>query len=202
MVEIKKMSGSEKIEIIGKELYGDKFSIKDLKISNIYKQVYDKLVFGIYHEMDKGFLITGSIGVGKSAMMKVIQRLFKDTQRRFKWVSGYELRDLSECMTIREIKALYGSNLKCDLYIDDIGISVEVNRFGNNVNIISEIIMERYDLFVNSGYRTHLSSNVIATMIKNDKNTPTLENIYGLRVLDRIKEMCDLIIWNGESLRK
>lgn len=202
MVEIKKMSGSEKIEIIGKELYGDKFSIKDLKISNIYKQVYDKLVFGIYNEMDKGFLITGSIGVGKSAMMKVIQRLFKDTQRRFKWVSGYELRDLSECMTIREIKALYGSNLKCDLYIDDIGISVEVNRFGNNVNIISEIIMERYDLFVNSGYRTHLSSNVIATMIKNDKNTPTLENIYGLRVLDRIKEMCDLIIWNGESLRK
>lgn len=202
MVVTEKLSGSKKIEIIGKELYGDDFSITEHKAREVYKTVYERLIIGLKRKKSKGVFITGSIGIGKSAMMKVMQRLFKDTQRRFKWVSGYELRDLSEELTIIEIKELYGANLKCDLYIDDIGFSIDVKRYGNTVNIISEIIMERYELYVGSGYKTHLSSNVVAAIKNNEKNLPTIEKIYGLRVLDRIKEMCDLIIWNGESLRK
>lgn len=196
------MSGAEKIKSIGIELYGKDFSIDETVIREVYKKVYDRLVLGIRRKKSKGVFITGSIGIGKSAMMKVMQRLFKDTDRRFKWVSGYELKDLSEEMTIMQIKALYGASLKCDLYIDDIGFSIDVKRYGNTVNIISEIIMERYDLYVSSGFKTHLSSNLAADIRNNERNIPTIKKIYGARVLDRIKEMCDLIIWNGESLRK
>lgn len=197
-----KISGSETIEIIGKDIYGDKFSIKDPKRNSIYKTVYNQLILGISDSNAKGIFVTGGVGVGKSAMMQVFQMLFKDTERRFKRVSGYELKDLSEELSVAQIKALYGSGLKCDLYIDDIGFSVDSKRFGNTINIISEIIIDRYELFVNSGYKTHLSSNILAFLKNNETNTPTIETMYGVRVLDRIKEMCDLIIWKGDSLRK
>jgi DNA replication protein DnaC len=183
-------------------MFGNSFSISNPETFEVYKKVYERLLIGLKRKKSKGVFITGSIGVGKTAMMKIIQRAFKDTERRFKWVSGYELRDLSEQMPIMEIKGIYGANLKCDLYIDDIGLSIDVKRYGNTVNIISEIMMERYELYVYNGYKTHLSSNIVAAVKDNSKNIPTIEKIYGARVLDRIKEMCDLIIWNGESLRK
>lgn len=189
---------SEAIEIIGKEIYGEKFSIEPPKT----KQLYKKLFGIISGKKPKGAFITGSIGVGKSAAMRVMQKLLKDTENKFLWVSGYELKDLAEQITAGEIKAMYGYQLKCDLYIDDIGFSVDVKRYGNTVNIISEIIMERYELFISSHYKTHLSSNIVASLKEDKPNTPTIEKVYGLRVLDRMMEMCEMIVWNGESLRK
>ena len=62
--------------------------------------------------------------------------------------------------------------------------------------------MERYELFITSGFKTHLSSNLVTAIKNNTENLPTLEKVYGNRVLDRVKEMCDLITWKGESLRK
>jgi len=188
---------SEAIIIVGKQFYGDKFSLENKQTKDFYKKIFTSI-----YKNEKGIFITGSIGVGKTASMRIMQRLLKDTERRFKWVSGYELKDMSETYTSAEIKEYYGKSLLCDLYIDDIGFSLDVKRYGNTVNIISEIIMERYDLFITSGYRTHLSSNIVAYLKNDDGKTPTIEKMYGNRVLDRIKEMCELIVWNGESLRK
>jgi DNA replication protein DnaC len=178
-------------------MYGDGFSL-DGKISASYKKVYEHFA----KKSRKGVFLIGSVGIGKSAMMKIMQRLFKDTDRRFKWVNSYDLKDMAEQVTTGEIKSLYGYDLKCDLYVDDIGFSSDVRRYGNTVNIISEILMERYDLFINSGYRTHLSSNMLVSIKNNEKNIPTIETIYGARVVDRLREMCELVTWNGESLRK
>lgn len=193
------MRTSEIIEIIGKRLYGDKFSIQGKEIFVVYKRIYDNLV----KEQKigkKGFFVIGDVGVGKSAMVKTIQVLLKDTEMRFKWVNAYELKDLSELYNIAEIKAIYGRESNCDLYIDDVGFSFDVKRYGNTINIISELIMERYDLFVNSGIKTHFSTNLLIS--SEDQNIPTIEKLYGNRVLDRIKEMCELIPFNGQSLRK
>ncbi len=150
--------------------------------------------------MQGGFAYDGIVGIGKSAMMRIFHRMFKDTERKFKWVSGLELKDMAEQMTTGEIKNIYGYGLKCDLYIDDIGFTVDVKRYGNTVNIISEIIMDRYDLFISSGFKTHLSSNIVTST--QDANTPSIEKIYGNRVLDRVVEINELIVWNGKSLRR
>lgn len=191
---------SELIVQIGKEAYGENFNLEEGKIKEAYKQVYQTFCNRLKGKSKKSVFLIGGVGVGKTAMMKVYQRLLKDTESRFKWVNSYELKDMSEIMTISEIKDVYGRNLNCDLYIDDIGFSIDVKRYGNTVNIISEIIMERYDLYIQSGYLTHFSSNIIPTS-KID-NLPTIEKMYGVRVLDRMKEMCNLITFNGESLRK
>ena len=127
--------------------------------------------------------------------------MFKDTPSRFKWVNAYELKDLSEIYTTLQIKEMYGYDLKMDLYIDDIGVAVDVKRYGNTVNIITEILMERYDLFINSGFKTHLSSNLL-TSVLNESNSVTLKSVYGARILDRIIEMTSVVIFKGDSRRK
>jgi len=200
MVE-KILTGQELIKLIGTELYGEKFSIENENVKKAYKKVYDCFIEGL-NTKNKGVLVIGNIGVGKSAMMKVIQRLFKDTDRCFKKVNSTELKDMSEELTSGQIKDVYGYELKQDLYIDDIGLFSDVKRYGNTVNIISEIILERYNLFVECGFKTHFSSNVVAALTNKESTVPTLEKMYGNRILDRIKEMCYLIDFNGESLRK
>ena len=201
-MEKEKTTVSDLIFDIGKIIYGEKFDISDVSINKLYKQSYSVFKNRILGKSNKGVFVVGGIGTGKSAMMKVMQKLLKDTDCRFKWINGYELKDMSETYTLSEIKEYYGKSLLCDLYIDDIGFSIDVKRYGNTINIISEIIMERYDLYIESGFVTHFSSNILPMIKENTKNLPTIESIYGARVLDRMKEMCELITFNGQSLRK
>lgn len=195
-------TGKDAIIFLGQQMYGVEFNLDNPIISKAYQSVYEYFLKKGKNKSKKGILIIGGLGVGKSAMMKVMQRLFKDTESRFKWVNAYDLKDLSELYTTIQIKEMYGYDLKMDLYIDDIGVSVDVKRFGNTVNIISEILMERYDLFISAGYKTHLSSNLMTSIKDNIHNTPTLKTVYGARVLDRIIEMTSVIIFKGESQRK
>jgi len=194
------ITASELITQIGRDLYGDNFSLDANNIRDSYKMAYNSLVTGLKSE-SKGMLLIGNFGVGKTALMKVMQKVFKDTDRRFKTVTALNLKDLSEELKPIDIKEMYGYGLKQDLYIDDIGYFSTVKVYGNAVNIISEIILDRYDLFISTGYKTHFSSNIV-TAYKDNDTYPSIENIYGVRVLDRIKQMCNLINIDGKSLRK
>ena len=195
-------TGKDAIAILGKEMYGVNFNLDTEAVCNTYKIVYEYLIKQSKSKISKGLLIIGGLGVGKSAMMKIMQRLFKNTNSRFKWVNAYELKDLSEIYTVSQVKEMYGYDLKMDLYIDDIGVSVDVKRYGNTVNIITEILMERYDLFISSGYKTHISSNLVTSITNDLKNTSTLKTVYGERILDRIIEMTTVVIFKGSSQRK
>ena len=195
------MTGSEAIKLVGKEFVSD-FDIESESLREAYRATYQNFIDGLnLDKKTKGLLIIGSIGCGKSIMMKVVQKLFKDSPRAFKWVTGTALRDMMDDLTVSEIKERYGYDCKMDLYIDDIGVNEAVTRkYGNGINIISEILMERYELFITEGFKTHLSTNLVPK--KGNDDTPNLENVYGLRVYDRIKEMCQLVTIKSKSLRK
>ena len=197
------MRGSEAIQIIGNEFVSG-FSIDKEPLFTAYKSVYEVLINSIDKKSkSKGLLIIGSIGVGKSLMMKVYQKLFKDSPRAFKWVSGVVLRDMLDDCSVSDVKEAYGYACKMDLYIDDFGVNqAVVQKYGNSTNIISEVLMERYELFLAEGYKTHLSTNLPARLENNPNNIPTIATVYSERVYDRIKEMCELVVINGQSLRK
>ena len=195
------MQVRDTVNLLGKEMYGKDFSIENEEVFKSYQKIYSILLKNHFGKSKKGVLVIGGIGVGKSALMKIMQRIFKDSNSRFRLVNAYELKDLSEVYTISQIKEMYGFDLKCDLYIDDIGFSVDVKRYGNTVNIVTEILMERYDLFVSTGIKTHLSSNIMTQITNNINNKPTLKNMYGARIIDRMKEMCEIIIFKGASQR-
>jgi DNA replication protein DnaC len=157
---------------------------------------------------DKSLLIIGQKGVGKTLMMRVLQRLFKDTERRFKMVTCMDIFDFLRANiwgeeTVEVIKEMYGRGYKGDLFIDDIGLEkVDFKRYGDQINIIGELLYDRYELYTNdtNKFRTHLTSNV-ARRNTQDPTARTLETLYGDRVSDRIKQMSNKIIWKGESLR-
>jgi len=198
------MTGSEAIKILGNRLYKD-FDIDSEPRRSIYKQVYDNFIFGLDTENhSKSVMLIGKLGVGKSAMMRIMQKLFKDSARAFKWLSCADLNDLVENYSVSEVKHLYGKDLKMDLYIDDIAYGVStVNKYGTVTNIISDILSERYELFISEGFKTHISSNRPTALDKTKyPDIITLEDLHGARIIDRMKEMCEIITWKGESLRK
>lgn len=81
-----------------------------------------------------------------------------------------------------------------DMYIDDLGRErTTVSNFGDKINPLHDLIHYRYDVYINRGYKTHISTNLSFTEI---------EERYGVPIADRIKEMCEVIEFKGESLRK
>lgn len=196
------MTGSEAIKILGEKLYTG-FSLENENTIDVYKQVYQNIYEGLNNK-NKGAFVIGNVGVGKSAMMKIMQKLFIDTPAEFIWLNSSDLKDMMEYMKPIEIKERYGKELKKNLYIDDVGsVSTSFMVYGNPSNIFSELINERYDLFKLEGFKTHLSSN-LATDLDEEKypNVKTIKSLYGERCLDRIYEMCELVSWEDKSKRK
>jgi DNA replication protein DnaC len=199
-------SGRDAIMYIGRQIC-PQFNLNDERRREMYQAVYyllvgsDLLVSRFGMQKNKGVLMVGDIGVGKSLLMEVMHRLFKDTERRFKYVNCLQIKDmLEEGASPTEIKSWYGKDLKCDLYIDDLGIGQTVHKkFGNVTNIVAEIIFERDHLFVHENFLTHFSSNLPTS--SDDKTVATIEMMYGDRCLDRLIQMTNLFEWTGKSLR-
>jgi len=195
------MTGSEAIQVAG-GLFVKDFEFGSEELRNAYKTCYVNFIEGLEWN-NKGLAITGSIGCGKSVMMKVYQKLFKDSKRAFKWVNSGNLRDMLDECTLSQVKEAYGYDCKIDLYIDDIGHNLPATvKYGNAINVVAEIIMERYDLFINEGFKTHISTNLLPKLTNNPEHQPTLETFLGNRCYDRIKEMNEFVTINSKSLRK
>jgi hypothetical protein len=68
--------------------------------------------------------------------------------------------------------------------LDDLGVEQNVKQYGNECNTMAEILLNRYELFVNHGIQTHATTNL---------NADDLETIYGNRVRSRFRSMFNLI---------
>jgi DNA replication protein DnaC len=86
----------------------------------------------------------------------------------------------------------YGSQKKI-LCLDDLGVEQNIKHFGNECNTIEEILLQRYDLLVNSGIITHATTNL---------NANELEGLYGIRVRSRLRSMFNLISFPITSIDK
>ena len=73
---------------------------------------------------------------------------------------------------------------------DDLGTETTSKYFGNDCNVMAEILLTRYDLFVEKGIITHLTTNLSATEI---------ESQYGNRLRSRMREMFNLFGYEESS---
>ena len=143
-------------------------------------------------------LLWGSVGVGKSWFFKFLKRWYYSTEGL--------IYDRLEIVPFREIEKMYkedgvsvwdefGSNFKVELAVDEIvkDENVEQKHYGNKENIFEELILERYNLFIEKGIKTHFTTNATPEQLK---------SLFHPRVADRLREMCNVHLWKGESLRK
>ncbi len=90
------------------------------------------------------------------------------------------------------IGKLYQSETRTYCF-DDLGTENNLKYFGNECNVMAEIILSRYDLFISKKLQTHITTNLSATEI---------EKYYGNRVRSRLREMVNLIAFEKTAQDK
>ena len=139
-------------------------------------------------DLNKGLILTGPIGCGKTTLMMLMQK-FPSQRKSFGIISTRQI--VSEFMQsgYETIEKYSRGNLYNEtrqpraICFDDLGAESASKYFGNDCNVMAEILLTRYDLFKEKGLITHITTNLTATEI---------ETIYGNRLRSRMREMFNL----------
>lgn len=159
--------------------------------------------------LKKGLFLQGNTGLGKSLSMKIMQK-FAGELNKIKSFRFFLTTDIISDYTLKGEEPLlqHGSHsfrrnringaiqMDCPIAIcyDDLGSEQKVaSYFGNEKQVMTEIILKRYDLFISHGLITHFTSNY---------DGEAIEKHYGERVLSRLREMCNEIVIEGEDRRR
>jgi len=189
------------IESQGKAHYGQSFKINILDIPTIYKLVIylikdQNTALKLQIDLNKGILLSGPIGCGKTSIMHLI-RPFANP------LSDYKIKTCQEVSfefakngfdTINKytLKQNYQSRL-LGYCFDDLGAEQQIKHFGNDCNVMAEVLISRYEQFVANNSITHLTSNLSASEI---------EMLYGNRLRSRMRQMFNLITFNVATTDK
>ncbi len=139
-------------------------------------------------DLSKGILLSGPIGCGKTTLFKLMQN-FPTKRKGFGIISTRQI--VSEFMQSGyEVLEKYSrGNFSHDIRtpktycFDDLGTETTSKYFGNDCNVMAEILLTRYDLFKEKGIITHITTNLSASEI---------ESQYGNRLRSRMREMFNL----------
>ncbi len=189
----------------GKSVFGDHFQIHPLD----YKTVFLLLVY-FYRDLEnakrfdldlrKGILLEGPVGCGKTSLMYLMRYLLpKDEQYYVRATRDIYLEFTRDEYTVIE-KYSNNSFINRDQVLipkvycfDDLGLESTCMHFGNEVNVMGEILLSRYPLFVYRHMKTHATTN---------HDADELESFYGSRIRSRMREMFNLISFDKHTMDK
>jgi len=190
----------------GKILFGNHFEI----VETDYDLIYRLLVYAIGDlensarygiNLRKGILLTGPIGCGKTSLMQLICYFFpRETQYQVKPTreisfefekDGFAvINQYSKGSFVRYANMPFLPKVYC---FDDLGLEHTPRYYGNECNVMAEILLNRYDFFVSKRMLTHITTNLSAS---------ELESIYGNRIRSRMREMFNLIAFERDAKDK
>lgn len=190
------------LENKGKEMFGQKFKFhtKDEEviiklIIYFLKDPMAALQFNI--DLDKGILLNGPVGCGKTSLMKLFRAILKYPVQHSIVSSreiAFEYTHYGHGIFARYIKnAFYRPELMegpIPVCFDDLGAEPEVQFYGNACHPLGEIIANRNDYFISHHMITHITTNLNASQI---------ENRYGMRVKSRIREMMNILSFEKDA---
>ena len=190
------------IEALGKKKFGSHFRI----YPEDHSLLLTLLVYAIRDEesavknklnLKKGILLTGPIGCGKTSLMTLIKYFFPQNMQ-YQLKSSREIGFEFEKEGFKVINR-YGNgissnpSLRISFCFDDLGVEQPHKHFGNNCDVMGEVLLSRYDLFISKGILTHVTTNLSASEI---------EQRYGNRVRSRMREMFNLVAFDKASIDK
>lgn len=134
-------------------------------------------------------VLTGIPGTGKSTALRAIRDTFREYGVTAKMFNSSDFQVLfldNEELTERQI---LGGDWCLVLLLDDVGVeATEIKDFGNVIQPFVKIVEERYNRFLPLVISTNLDGNAI-------------KDRYGIRTIDRFREMSVAVAFGGESFR-
>jgi len=184
----------EYLQIKGKILFGKDF--------HLYKKD-EKLLFKLCNyiiadkekcqkfDLDpaKGILLTGPVGCGKTSFLKLLRYLVPH-QKEYQVIPCRNIAFAFHHLGYKTIEDYGNSSYLC---FDDLGVEPDGRFYGKDCNVMGEILLSRYELFLNHKVRTHATTNL---------NAGELEERYGSRVRSRMRELFNLISFDEKTIDK
>lgn len=184
------------LEKKGIEHYGDHFKILKTDYPIIFKLIAyflkdRKMCLQYKISLDRGILLSGPVGCGKTALMNLMKHLTPAAHK----FSVKPCRDISFEFIKEgyEIIHKYSKSAPKTICFDDLGTENNLKYFGNECNVMAEILLSRYDLFITRKLQTHITTNLSASEI---------EQTYGNRVRSRLRSTLNLIAFDKETKDK
>lgn len=139
--------------------------------------------------LKKGLLILGQCGRGKSYVMYTLYKMFQK-------VKGFSFGFMSTNHIVNQFNNFGDIGIekykRNEWYFDDLGTE-EVGSHYGKTDVMKSLIELRYDRYIREGMKTHISSNMLPSDIKER---------YGERIDSRIKEMFNIIVIGGNDRRE
>ena len=189
------------IEYHGKIQYGQSFKINETDCPTFYKliiyMIKDKSeAANLDIDLSKGILLSGPIGCGKTSIMHLIRpfavqaldyKIKTCREVSFEFAKqGYE--------AINKYTQKQNNQTRLTGYcFDDLGAEQQIKHFGNDCNVMAEVLISRYEHFVENKTITHITTNLSASEI---------ENLYGNRLRSRMRNMFNVISFDMNSKDK
>ena len=178
----------------GKLLFGRSFEIWEENIDVVYRlSVYMIRDFETCRRLNldpnKSVLLTGPVGCGKTTIMKLIRHIVPHF-RSYQIIPSRNITFGFNNIGYGIIEDYGDSGFYC---FDDIGVEPIGRHFGKDCNVIGEILLSRYELFLKNGTKTHGTTNL---------NAEELEERYGKRVRSRMREMFNLVAFDKNAKDK
>lgn len=183
------------LENKGIELYGNHFKILENDYPIIYKLIAyflkdEATCFHFNINLNKGILLSGPVGCGKTSLL-ILMKYLTPTEHKFflkpcRDISFEFIQDGYEVIHKYSKGKLYQSQPKT-ICFDDLGTENNLKYYGNECNVMAEILLSRYDIYISKKIQTHITTNLSASEI---------ETYYGNRVRSRMRQMFNLIAYD------
>jgi DNA replication protein DnaC len=189
------------LEHKGVEIYDNHFKILETDHQIIYKLIAyflrdEPTCFQYNLDLKKGILLSGPVGCGKTSLMNLMKYLTPTEHKFFikpcRDISFEFIQEGYEVIHKYSKGKLYQSDPKT-ICFDDLGTENNLKYFGNECNVMAEILLSRYDIFISKHIQTHITTNLSASEI---------ETQYGNRVRSRMRAMFNLIAYEKTIVDK
>lgn len=150
--------------------------------------------------LNKGILLIGKPGVGKSAIFQILKMYLKHITNNIRKSNLFRIESIESIKDEYKKSGNFNKYNLCGLY--NRGLNLLINEFGVNYNekiygsnfqeLFNSFLMRRYEIFVSYNKMTHATSNF---------DTVELSEIYDKVIIDRFKEMFNIIVLDGNSFR-
>lgn len=163
---------------------------------DIYEHLpeYDEIIDWMTNTDDKGLMLMGDCGRGKSVILNyVLPVLFRIKERL---VVAVHAQDMNKPLpdnprATANVRRLYIDYLLGSAYpmIDELGIEPMINDYGEK--------FEGFNLVLNAAERYHRPIFITTNLTEEQ-----IYERYGDRTMDRLTHLCRTVHFSGESLRK